>query len=122
MTIPIDFLKEGEEFKLWRKENKVSDNEMIDVLCNILRCYHAIRFHQMKEELNQVRQHRKEKTEAYKIEEAARLSKIEAEKQERIKQEMKVLDDLNKPIPLTASAEEAMAIRFGEDNETKSNK
>lgn len=119
MTIPIDFLKEGEDFKRWRKENKVSNDEMIDGICNILRCYHAIRFQQMKEEIEQVRQHRKEKTVAYANEEKEKADAKIAERQKRADEELKTVDDLNKPIPLDASAEEATNIRFGANvNET----
>lgn len=122
MTIPIDFMNEGEDFKRWKDENNVTMDEMVDGICNILRCYHAIRFPQMKEEIEQLRKIRKDKTIEGQKEVTDAKEKKDAERALRAEQEKKVVEDIQKPIPLDSSAEEATAIRFGEKNETKSDK
>lgn len=120
MSMPKIFLEEADEFHEWCKKENVTSDEALKLIFSMLRCFHAIRFPQMKDELIGIRRYYKEKTPEHATEELEKAQKKEEEKQDRITTEIKAIEDENKPIPLNASADEAMAIRRGDRIEVKS--
>ena len=109
------FYIDVDEFRKWRKENKVSTEETLDLIFYSFRIYSGLRPQQMRDDLGRLRRYRNEKTETVKKEKMFEEKKKLAEREARVRQEKKTLDDINRPIPITASAEEALRIRKGEE-------
>jgi hypothetical protein len=101
------------ELDVWCHQEKVSTEELL--YCLVFQFLHKYNLNarQIRSDIVELRDLRKSLSAQYKKDEKRKATQKIERLSKQIEEEQKILEDEQKPIPITASADEAIKIRMG---------